>query len=88
MSTPNPARRTGRPPKTVTDQVRADALVEAMQRAEKVLRETSEERVLLAREAYETGLTLHAIAEALGVSHVAVGNWIRAAKQDTTSHEH
>lgn len=87
MSKPTPARRTGRPPKTVTDQVRADALMEAMRRAEKVLRETNEERVRLAREAYDTGLTMNAIAEALGVSHVAVSNWIRAAKQDASSHE-
>jgi len=87
VTTPTPERRPGRPPKRVRDDARAATLLTAMRDAERVLRETSEERVRLALEAYDTGLTLNAIAEALGVSHVAVGNWIRAAKQNASSHE-
>ena len=68
------------------DQARADALLDAMRTAERVLRETTEERVRLALEAYEEGLTLDAIGEALGVSNVAVGKWVRAAKDQETSH--
>lgn len=86
MSTSTPGRRIGRPPKLVKDQARADALLDSMRTAERVLRETTEERVRLALEAYEEGLTLDAIGEALGVSDRAVGKWIRAAKEQTTSH--
>jgi DNA-binding transcriptional regulator LsrR (DeoR family) len=70
----------------VKDQARADALLDAMRTAERVLRETTEERVRLALEGYEEGLTLDAIGEALGVSNVAVGKWVRAAKDQETSH--
>lgn len=56
-----------------------------MRAAERVLRETTEERVRLALEAYDEGLTLDAIGEALGVSNVAVGRWVRAAKDQGTS---
>lgn len=86
MSTSTTGRRIGRPPKVVKDQARADALLDAMRTAERVLRETTEERVRLALEAYEEGLTLDAIGEALGVSNVAVGKWVRAAKDQETSH--
>jgi response regulator of citrate/malate metabolism len=76
----------GRPPKLVKDQARAEALLDAMRTAERVLRETTEERVRLALEAYDEGLTLDAIGEALGVSNVAVGRWVRAANNQETSH--
>lgn len=86
MSTSMSGRRIGRPPKLVKDQARADALLDAMRTAEQVLRETTEERIRLALEAYEEGLTLDAIGEALGVSNVAVGKWVRAAKDQEASH--
>lgn len=68
------------------DQARADALLDAMRTAERVFRETTEERVRLALEGYEEGLTLDAIGEALGVSNVAVGKWVRAARDHKASH--
>lgn len=58
-----------------------------MRDAERVLRETSEERVRLALEAYEEGLTMDAIGQALGVSDRAVGKWIRAAQEQTTPYQ-
>lgn len=87
MSTPSPDRRIGRPPKPVTDQPRADTLLRAMKRTEQQFRETHEERIRLARQAYETGLTMEAIATALGVSDRTVSNWIRAASGETSSHK-
>jgi len=72
----------------VKDQERADALLEAMRNAERVLRETTEERVRLALQAHEEGFTLDAIGDALGVSNVAVGRWVRAAKEQAKSQQH
>lgn len=87
MSGSTPGSRIGRPPKSVKDQAQADALLRAMERAERLLRETNEERVRLALRAYETGLTMEAIAEALGVSDRTVSNWVRAASVESSSHE-
>lgn len=77
----------GRPPKAVKDQAQADTLLRAMERAERLFRETNEERVRLALQAYETGLTMDAIAQALGVSDRTVSNWIRTASVQASSHE-
>jgi transposase-like protein len=71
----------------VKDQAQADTLLRAMERAERLFRETNEERVRLALRAYETGLTMEAIAEALGVSDRTVSNWIRAGSVEPSSHE-
>ncbi|WP_440215170.1 helix-turn-helix domain-containing protein [Curtobacterium sp. SAFR-003] len=87
MSTPIPGRRIGRPPRIVKDQARADSLLRALERAERLFRETNEERVRLALQAYETGLTMEAIARVLGVSERTVSNWIRAASAGASSHK-
>ena len=82
MSTPPRRRPVGKPPKVVTDPLRAEELSVEMRRAEIALRETSARRVHLALEAYEVGMTIEAIGSLLGVSHTAVSKWVRAARDD------
>ncbi|UXN27184.1 helix-turn-helix domain-containing protein (plasmid) [Curtobacterium flaccumfaciens] len=80
MTTPTPPRRAGKPRKTVTDEARAEQLLDELRQAEALFRETAERRVQLAIEAHAIGLTTTRIAEAVGVSQPSVSNWVRAAR--------
>lgn len=84
MTTPTPPRRTGKPRKTVTDEARAEQLLDELRQAEVLFRETAERRVQLAIEAHSIGLTTTRIAEAVGVSQPSVSNWVRAARATST----
>lgn len=83
MTPQNFSRRPGKPRRVVTDQVRAEQLLDELRAVEVALREASERRVQLAVEAHGIGLTTTKIAEAVGVSQPAVSNWVRAAHAQT-----
>ncbi|MBT1621187.1 helix-turn-helix domain-containing protein [Curtobacterium flaccumfaciens pv. oortii] len=81
MIMPTPPRRAGKPRKTVTDEARAEQLLDELRQAEALFRESAARRVELAIEAHAIGLTTTKIAEAVGVSQPAVSNWVRAARE-------
>lgn len=82
--TSSPSRRPlGAPPKVVTDEARAAEVMSQLRAADDEIREATRRRLLLAREANDLGLTMTKIGSALGVSNVAVSNWIRAARETT-----
>jgi len=81
MTTPTPPRRVGKPRKVVSDEARAEELLEELRQAEMTLRETTTLRMQLALQAHDIGLTTTKIGEAVGVSQTAVSKWVRAARE-------
>ncbi|WP_022904500.1 helix-turn-helix domain-containing protein [Curtobacterium sp. B8] len=81
MTTPTPPRRIGKPRRTVTDEARAEQLLEELRQAEVLIREATARRRELALEAHTIGLTTTKIGEAVGVSQTAVSKWVRAARE-------
>lgn len=80
MTSPVPPRRTRKPRKVVSDQERADEILEALRAAEFQIRELTERRLDLIVEASEIGLTMVKISEAVGASQASVSNWVRARR--------
>lgn len=85
MSTPAPKRRTRRPQKVVSDEVRAAALLEELREADSLIRDATERRMQLAMEASAIGLTTRKIGDAVGASPMAVSRWVRAAREQRES---
>lgn len=85
MTTPLPARRSRRPQKVVTDEVRAAELLEELRATESDMRRTSERRLQLVVEAANIGLTTRTIGDAVGASPMAVSRWVRAARDQQDS---
>ncbi|MFF9564347.1 helix-turn-helix domain-containing protein [Leifsonia sp. NPDC014704] len=81
MIEPLPPRPSRKPRKIVSDETRAQELLEQLQRAELDIREATERRAKLALAANEIGVTTTKIGEAVGVSHAAASKWIRAARE-------
>jgi hypothetical protein len=79
-SSPSPRRPIGAPPKVVKDEARAAELMAGIRSADAQIREATQRRLHLAREANELGMTVAKIGEAVGVSGVSVSKWIRAAR--------
>jgi DNA-directed RNA polymerase specialized sigma24 family protein len=81
MTSPVPPRRTRKPRKIVSDQARADELLESLRAAELQIRELTERRLELVVEASEIGLTIAKISEAVGASQASVSNWVRTVRE-------
>jgi DNA-directed RNA polymerase specialized sigma24 family protein len=85
-SADSPDRRpVGKPPKTVTDEARAEELLNEMRRAGETIQTETQRRLRLALEANELGVTTTKIGDALGFSHATVSSWIRSARRDAAS---
>lgn len=84
MSTPLPPRRTRRPRKVVSDEARADELLEQLRETELEIRRSTERRLELMVEAASIGLTTRKIGDAVGASSTAVSRWVREAAADET----
>lgn len=82
MTTPLPSRRTRRPQKVVSDEVRAAELLDELREAELLIRRTTERRRELMVEATDIGLTTRKIGDAVGASSTAVSKWVREARAD------
>lgn len=87
MNTPQPARRSRKPRKTVADEAQAAALMEELRQGEALIRQTTERRFEIARKASEIGMTTTMIGKAIGVSQVTASNWVRAARSTETQSE-
>lgn len=81
MNATPPRRPVGKPPKVVTDEVRAAEIVEEMRRAGEEIQNAIDHRLRLALEANELGLTTTKMGEALGFSPAAVAKWVRTARE-------
>lgn len=81
MNTPQPARRSRKPRKTVADEAQAAALMEELRQGEALIRQTTARRFEIAREASDIGMTTTMIGEAIGVSQVTASKWVRTARE-------
>lgn len=81
MTTPTPAKRTRKPRKTISDEARAEALMQELREGEALIRKMTERRYEIAREAYDIGMTTTKIGDAVGVSQGTASNWVRAARE-------
>jgi len=81
MTTLPPARRTRKPRKVVSDDVRAAELLEELRLIERTIKDLNERRLQVMLEASEIGLTTTKIGEAIGASQTAVSKWVRVARE-------
>jgi DNA-directed RNA polymerase specialized sigma24 family protein len=86
MATPTPPKRIGRPRKHVTDEVRAEAILDELRQVETTIRESTARRRELAVEAHDLGLTTTKIGDAVGVSQTAVWKWVKSGREQTDGH--
>lgn len=75
------ANPVGRPRKAVTNEVAADRLLGELRELGDQQRRINDNKIRLALEAREVGVTNIRIAQALGLTEAAISKWVKAARK-------